>query len=386
MASPHWRSSRWFIIATTWLGLCIEAFQFSFIIPILPYMIESRLALSPAVTQRVTTELLTSYGVVSMLASPIISHFADKTSARKVPLLFALGGFAAGTVMMAIARTSKFSNRIGMADEAEWELGLGRTIQSIAGAGSWILAFASLGDACGPQHTGKVLGMAMSFVTAGVTLGHTLSGVALQLTGYWATWSIPLALLTVDIVARFLVVDKGETREGFDKQDEEGLLDLKNPESTTDEKTEHAFYSVVLTDVRILVSLASTFTYSSMICSFDTTLPLELRSLFCWGSLMVGMVFLPLQVPGIFLCPLVGWLRDRIGIRLPTILGWTSIAVLLAFLGTDLPRFRVVDEQWMFVGAIVGIGLLIPLIRDVGMYQTTSMLSSLFSELTLQSS
>lgn len=66
------------------------------LVPILPYMIEVRLGLDPAYTQRLTTELLFIMGLISVPSAPIIGHFADKTTSRKIPLLISLVGCTVG--------------------------------------------------------------------------------------------------------------------------------------------------------------------------------------------------------------------------------------------------------------------------------------------------
>lgn len=104
----RWRSSQTFIIFTATLGLFSETFLYGFIVPILSYMLEDRLQLPPSQTQWLTTALLTGHGFVAMVSAPIIAHFADKTSDRKVPLLLALAGCATGTLLVAICSSRMY--------------------------------------------------------------------------------------------------------------------------------------------------------------------------------------------------------------------------------------------------------------------------------------
>jgi MFS family permease len=105
-----WRSSQAFIIFTATLGLFSETFLYAFIVPILSYMIEVRLRLPPAQTQRLTTALLTTHGFVSVVSAPVIAHFADKTSNRKLPLLIALVGCLVGTFLLAICPSGMYQH------------------------------------------------------------------------------------------------------------------------------------------------------------------------------------------------------------------------------------------------------------------------------------
>lgn len=133
-------------------------------------MIEKRLKQDPAVTQRFTTELLVVLGLISIPAAPIIGHFADKTTSRKIPLLISLVGCTIGTLLVAFT-------------PSVWSLYAGRILQGIAGTGAWIVGFAMLTDAAGSKHMGKALGFAGSFITAGIVTGPAAAGVMLDWLG-----------------------------------------------------------------------------------------------------------------------------------------------------------------------------------------------------------
>ena len=87
--------------------------------------------------------------------------------------------------------------------------------------------------------------------------------------------------------------------------------------SSEKEKIGLSFYIFVLRQRRFLGGIASFISYSLIIASFDTTLPLHVRSAFNWGSLQAGLLFLALQGPGIFFGPLAGKLKDKVGTRSP---------------------------------------------------------------------
>jgi len=106
----RWRSSQAFIIFTATLGLFSETFLYAFIVPILSYMVEVRLQLPPTQTQWLTTALLTTHGFVSIVSAPIIGHFADKTSNRKIPLLLALAGCSVGTLLVALCPSGMYQH------------------------------------------------------------------------------------------------------------------------------------------------------------------------------------------------------------------------------------------------------------------------------------
>lgn len=84
-----------------------DTFLYGFLVPILSYMLEVRLKIDPSQTQSLTSSLLAIHGFMTLVAAPIIAHFADKTSNRRMPLLIALVACAAGTVLVACTPSRK---------------------------------------------------------------------------------------------------------------------------------------------------------------------------------------------------------------------------------------------------------------------------------------
>ncbi|KAJ5701247.1 MFS general substrate transporter [Penicillium malachiteum] len=340
----RWRSSSAFVIFTCILALFTETFLYSFIVPIVSYMIEVRLQLPSSQTQRYTTALLATHGFFSIFAPPIVAHFADKTSDRKIPLVLCLVFCTIGTFLVAFTPTV-------------WALFIRRIIQSIASSASSIVAFSTLSDNIAPENMGKEIGLAMSFVSTGIMSGPTVSGALLELAGYWTAWAVPLSLLCIDLGARLIMLERPRVGKQKDcstaqRQDEAPLLPSEP-------------------------SLLNTLLFSAMLSAFDSRLPLHLRDVFNWGSLSAGLVFLTIQLPGPFLSPLVGWLRDRVGIRYPTTIGWIVVSLLLWTL--KIPGQR--RFEWaspdragkpMFIATMIGFGMTIPFVRGVALLQLMS--------------
>ncbi|KFX94357.1 hypothetical protein O988_06352 [Pseudogymnoascus sp. VKM F-3808] len=373
-----WRSSQGFIIFVAVLGLFSETFLYAFIVPILSYMVEVRLQLPSSQTQRLTTALLTTHGFVSVASAPIIAHFADKTPNRKIPLLLALTGSTVGTLLLAIC-------------PSVWVVFVGRIIQAASGSAGWIIGFATLTDNVRPDQIGRVLGTAMSFVTAGIVAGPMVSGALLQLLGYWAAWSVPLMLLALDFIARLVMLDKDDTQvaplEHASINEREALLRPEAHQSKSDLEQQHlepqslGFYRIVLCNIRIMVGLLNTVMFSMILSGFDATLPLHLQRIFHWGPLQVGFIFLGLQVPGMVLGPVVGWLRDKVGLRCPTTIGWILIAPLLWLLAVPKTGVNWADHgpngKIIFIAGIIGIGSVAPLVRGAGTFQLIAVTNDL---------
>lgn len=65
-------------------------YLYSFVVPILPYMLEVRIHLDPSRTQAITSTTLAIYAFASIIASPIIGYYGDRVSSRKTLLLAGL--------------------------------------------------------------------------------------------------------------------------------------------------------------------------------------------------------------------------------------------------------------------------------------------------------
>lgn len=323
-----WRSSKALLLFTAILGLFTENFLYGFVVPILPYMIEERLHLDPSNTQRLTTELLVILGLVSIPSALIIGHFADKTASRKVPFLISLVGCTIGTLLVALTPSL-------------WMVYLGRILQGISGTGAWIVGFAMITDAAEAKNTGKALGFSGSFITAGIITGPAIAGVLLDFLGYWPAWSVPLTLLVICFIARLAMVEQTSTESrkaanaaehDADNEESTALLQEGISSSGNDTAVEEpkrgstrGFYSLMMRQGSVYAALLNVTAFAMIVSGFDATLPIHLRDSFGWSSAPIGSIFLALQIPAMFLAPLVGWLRDRVGLRWPTSLGWVSI-------------------------------------------------------------
>ncbi|KAJ5922229.1 hypothetical protein N7516_009932, partial [Penicillium verrucosum] len=373
-----WRSSRLLVVSSITVALFAETFLYGFLTPILSYMLEERLHLDSSQTQTYTTALLTTHGFIGLVSAPIVAHLAEKTSSQKKPLLIALAGCFVGTLIIALA-------------PSVWVLFVGRILQSMAGAATWVVGFALLANNVDKKNLGQSMGMAMSFVTAGMVGGPTVSGAMLQLFGYWAAWSLPLVVLVLDIVARLVMIEParkspkaaGKSVLNNDASPEESTALLSDTPATArpDDSTvenkhdlKHEYYRVMLSDPRVLTALANVIVVSSLMSGINNTLPVHLRQAFGWKSLLISMMFFCLQVPNIVLSGPSGWLRDRIGIRGPTVFGWLAMIPLILLLGIPGdPHFPWAGGdaagKSIFTSSLIALGSILPLVRGVGAVQ-----------------
>ncbi|CEJ58764.1 hypothetical protein PMG11_07410 [Penicillium brasilianum] len=318
-----WRSAKWFILATVALALFIEIFLYGFLVPMLPYMLEERMHQDPKQTQRLTSISLALHGLVSAFGGPLIGHLADKAPNRKIPFLVALVGCIVGTFM--VACTTDVGVFFG-----------GRVLQGISGSGAWIVGLATAADTVGPERIGTTMGIIMAFVNAAMVTGPMVSGLILEMAGYWFTWSVPVVILVVDIVARLLMVEKKEDLKTLaDAQETDPLLETSGEEDHhQDGKSPTAnFWRTMLSNSRVMTALLIGVWGPTLNTSFNATLPLHVLHVFGWGPSRVGLMFFFLALPGLPISPLAGYLRDRIGTRTPATIALALQGVFLVLLG-----------------------------------------------------
>ncbi|KAF4205490.1 hypothetical protein CNMCM6805_006236 [Aspergillus fumigatiaffinis] len=371
----------------------------------LSYMLEVRLNIDPSETQRYTTALLTLHGLVALVVAPPIAHFTDKIPNRKTPFLVSLVASLAGTHLIAIA-------------SSVWVLYLGRVIQGVAGSASWIVGYATLADNIRQQDMGKAMGLTMSFSLLGIVTGPTISGTLLQLFGYWTAWTAPLIVLVLNIIVRLVMLESRDSISSVpgphavasssssvsqgavepQSQDEASTLlpssshgysslNAMPPKVDPSDGPEQrpGFYGVMFREPRILTGAVNLLLYNIITAGFNTTLPLHLRTIFHWESMTVGLTFLGLQLPQVILGPLVGCLRDRLGYRYLTTVGWILLAPLLWLLGVPGSN----TFSWSrpethgkasFFTCIAGTGVMLSLVRGGGALQMTRVMHELQSK------
>ena len=139
------------------------------------------------------------------------------------------------------------------------------------------------------------------------------------------------------------------------------------------------YFFLILRQRRIIASLLLSTILSTAYNSFNATLALHVEETFSWGPRQVGFLFLTLAGPSVLLGPPVGWLRDSIGVRAPTILG-TGLATL-SYILIGLPgsgifvRMRSLDGgKGIYIGGLVMMGVAIELTAGICIIEGTRML------------
>ncbi|KAE8356112.1 major facilitator superfamily domain-containing protein [Aspergillus coremiiformis] len=362
----EWRSSPFFIVSAMAMALFTDVFLYTFVVPILPYILERRLGLPVSLTQRLSFALLAESAIVSLICSPFIGHYADQMSSKKILLLASLAAALFSTILLAMA-TSMFT------------LFFGRLIQAIASSFIWTVGYATIADNVNQEHLGKTYGMISLVVSAGTSGGPMAAGILFEIGGYWLAWSSAFVILVVDIVLRALMIERPKTQPGTPRtegQDPENDPLLPSSDIIVEEKKGWHFYAYMFQHRQFVCGAMSYFVFAILISSFDTTIPLHVRDVFGWGSMMSGMLFVGLQGPGIIMSPLCGWLKDRYGTRYPIAAGFailTPIMWVLGMPGDD--RFPWVNRdnngQIIYVACVIAVGTFSCLLNGAGTIEAT---------------
>ena len=347
-----------------------DSFVYTFAVPILPYIIESRLSLESSYTQRASFVFISQSALISVIFSPLVGYLADKYSTKRVWLrtasLVALVG--TGMVVSAVSPAVLF---------------IGRFVQALASTVAWVVGYATIADNVKLEHLGKTYGLISTVVAVGTSMGPMISGVLFDLGGYWLAWSSAFVVIGLNIVMWLLMLERPKSQ-GKELSTANGSGDiettpfLEDESSKTKERGGLHFYSTLFRHRRFVCGVCAYLVLAILLSSFDTTLPLHVRHVFGWGSMQSGLLFVALQGPAIPLSVPVGWLKDRFGTRRPTFIGLLLLAPLMWFLGVPGDnRFPYANEgdrgQILYSLTMAMIGLAVLSLNGAGTLEATSM-------------
>ncbi|KAJ5677599.1 uncharacterized protein N7477_003232 [Penicillium maclennaniae] len=376
-----WRSSNTFIISSMSMALFTDEMLFSFMVPLLPFILEDRIGVDVSETQRLTSAFLVEGAVISIASGPSLGDIADRAKSKKVVLLALLVLTLVSIVCLSI--TTSLAG-----------LFVGRLFQSIVSNGLFIVSLATLAENLGTEHMGKIAGLVSTLSAAGTFAGPVIAAFLFGFGGYWTAWAGAFAFLVVDIIMRLLMIEKQSHNNENGKPDsqDETPVDTEQasllgerqsePAATVPEVQGWRFYALLLRQARFSAGLFCYFVFSLLIGSFQTTFAIHVRDAFGWGVFPVGLLFAALQGPGMILSPLVGWLKDRQGSRTPTTVGFLSLAPFLWVLGAAgddrFPWATTGDRgKIIFCVCTATVGCLICLLNGVGTMEATETVDTL---------
>jgi hypothetical protein len=272
----------------------------------------------------------------------------------------------------------------------------GRFVQAVANTTVGVLGLihlTKLSLSNGTERIYRVLTMSMA---AGSSGGPLMAGAVFELAGYWTAWMSALGACLVGVMLQSLMLVPSQETDSEhestkvqpvireDTNEESPLLapsqvsDLAQlPGRLRTVNLDFQFYMCLLTKRRYIGGILSSICYAIVSVSFDTTLPLHVLDVFHWGSFHTGILFGILQGPNAFFSVPVKWLKDRVGSRYPTSVGFLGLAALLWLTGTpgneQFPWANIGHRGPIIYGtAIAAIGIFMTLLNGTGMIEAAS--------------
>ncbi|KAJ5920886.1 hypothetical protein N7466_009212 [Penicillium verhagenii] len=321
-------------------ALFTDTFLASFVVPILPYMLEGRVGIDPSRTQRTISWLLAENAAVSVIIRMPLAHFADKSTSTRGWFLWALGIALASTIATA------FGSSLPL-------LFISRSVQTLASSIMWVVGYTTVANTVSPENTAKTYAMISMAVSLGSSTGPMISGILFQLAGYWVAWASAFVILGIDMAFRLLMVEKKK-----------------------EEKTGPNFYFCIFSKANFVAGIYCSIMFGILMTTFNATVPLHVRDVFGWGSMQSGLMFASLQAPRLIMAPVVGWLKDRFGTRMPTTFGFAILAPSLWLLGlpgsAQFPSKSM--ENWgptLYILAMTLVGFQSAFLNGSGMIEAT---------------
>lgn len=294
-------------VAVTAIALGVDMFLYGSIVPLLPDL--------PAVhgSPFVAGALFAVYAVALLGATPFIGVWVDRSGPR-APMLAGLVGLAAATVLFAASIDVAGATGLTL-------LLLARAAQGVAAAASWTSGLALIAATHEPQQRGKVMGLALSAVGAGILLGPAVSGVLTDAFGPHAPFLVIAALAAADAVARVVLIKGTAT------------ADVRTP------------YRVVMRGPHVGLLIALTATGGAAIAFPEPVLPLHLDDLGI-GTTGIGLAFAAAAMGGSLAAPIAGMITDRVGASRIAGIGAAVTAVGFLLSGRD-------STLWSVTGLVV---------------------------------
>lgn len=294
--------------------LFIDTLLYSLIIPIIPNYI-TRLGAS----QTVVGLLFGSYAVSLLITSPLWGILSDRVG-RRIPIILGLAGFAASTVFFAFADSIP-------------ELFIARLLQGIASAATWTSSLALLADLFPSNERGKVMGLALTAISAGSLLGAPMGGFLADLGGYVTPFLTVTVLIIIDGLAFTFLI--------------------KDSQKSAEEKTN---ILVLLRNRKVLLISAIIFVANGILSLLEPIFPIFLEKSFNASITSIGLLFGIATLAHGITAPVSGNLADRYGHFPVMFCGLALIALTIPLLVLSGTLFHEAIAMFL-VGASVAAAL-----------------------------
>jgi len=244
---------------------------------------------------------------------------------------------------------------------------------------------ATMAENIGTEHMAKIAGLSSTLTAAGTTAGPLLAGLLFEAGGYWCAWAGAAAFLLVDIIMRLVMQEKPVKSSGVVEDGEREPLVRDNQPGANDEPSDRppsvevrgwSLHVCLFQETRFSAGVYCAYAYALLIGSLESTLAVHVRSAFGWRALHVGLLLGLIQGPGILLAAPIGWMKDRVGSRIPTTMAFLMLVpfiILLGAPGDDRFPFAEVEARGktIYIVCMTAIGCLVCLLNGIGSIEAT---------------
>lgn len=204
---------------------------------------------------------------------------------------------------------------------------VGRVLQGISAGTLWGACLALLADTVGTEGLGQAVGLVGYSMATGPIIGTMVGGVVYDHGGYLAVFGPIFVMLGMAALLMLAMIERKIAQTWLEADDKlfEGnartdisVSSMARPTSSdmsptmTDESDEltlkvpnagqgflHHLHTAImlLASRKMMLSLAGGFLQSFLNVAFDSTLPLEVNTLFGWQQTGQGLIFIPILLP-----------------------------------------------------------------------------------------
>jgi MFS family permease len=292
-------SSKSFVLFTVTLGVFIDTFAYSVVLPFFPYVIKEL-----GGEEKDVGVVLSFFSIGLLIGSLLFGFISDRLGSRKLLMVLGLLMLILSTLIMIIIKEI-------------WVLALGRFLQGLASGSIWVLGLALIAD----THDTKEMGLKMGIIFSGYTMGNfagpLCGGYLYKHLGYTAPFLSIIVLSIIDGITRILLKEKPiETK-------------LSSSFITT--------MSMLSSSKPLLVILLLTVGAGLVLGGIEVNLTLVLQNRYLLSPDQVGLSFLIFIIPELIFGPIAGFVYDRKGFKIVLLPGMICTAIVMFLMGIELP-------------------------------------------------
>ncbi|KAK9680880.1 hypothetical protein K7432_015809 [Basidiobolus ranarum] len=204
-----------------------------------------------------------------------------------------------------------------------------------------------------PHQFGVAVGTAMSGHGIGFAIGPTIGGLLFEHSSDSSPFILCSVLCFFDFLVRLCIAPSDAQMREMSDAIEEATRELQDStEKTPERDTENMDSTIVeqrplnmLTMLKhwpIIKCFLITLLSSSAYACVEPTLTIYLGEEFGYSTGTIGLLFIALVVPNVFIAPISGWLSDRFGRMFVCSIGLTAFSVIITFLAVPKAAWSLV--------------------------------------------